>query len=259
MSSGASIVWGRNSGGSTYYRMGFSYTKPCGDNTWTSIGFSSAHIGVSSASNRAWIVQENGDLYYRTNVTEINALGDGWEQVESVSEGLTKHVSVGESGVWAVNDANQLYYRVNTSMYDGYNETGSEWKHVSDDVTYVSSGYGVVWGINSAQQVLFREGVSLDNVIGNKWVTVEGSLKQISVDTFSNAVWGVYTSGNIVLKHRFEPAVHLGTGSSWDQVEGGLTLVSAGQAAVFAVNNGKSVFCRKYTHKDSNNLGKMNE
>ena len=257
MSSGASIVWGRNSGGSTYYRMGFSDAKPCGDNTWTSIGFTSAQISVSSTNNRVWIVKGNGDLYRRTNVTETNALGDDWELVQGVAEGIVKQVSVGESGVWAVTDANQLYYRVGTSIYDGNDETGSEWKHVSDDVANVSSGYGVVWGINSAQQVLFREGVSLDNVTGSNWVTVEGSLKQISVDTVNNAVWGV--TSNKAIKRSFE-SVLVGKGSAWEQPGGGLRMVSAGQASVFGVNGHDNVFCRQITHKSSNYLGmSMNE
>ncbi len=42
-----------------------------------------------------------------------------------------------------------------------------------------------------------RIGIGPDNPIGSEWTRIGGDLKQISVDSVNNAVWGVSTTNQI--------------------------------------------------------------
>ena len=190
ISSGKNIVWGSNPSHVVYYRTGINESNPCGsgwkvdaDNT-----IRAASLSVSSRNNRAWLITPNDEIFRRIGVTVTNPVGIGWTQVA----GSLVTVTVGDAGVWGIDSLGDIMYRMGTSINDGGDEEGYGWKKVSGSLTTISSGNAIVWGTDSENQVYYRAGICYGNPTGNSWGVLQGSvLKQISVDTLNNAVWGV--------------------------------------------------------------------
>ncbi len=197
ISSGLSVVW----------MIAFKQTLYLTDannlrNDWQSTNFEYVQISVSGVDNKVWAVKAGGRIFRRTGVTDSVPAGRWWEQVP----GSLTQVSVGLAGVWGVDEQHKIYYRNETGQYDGQQEVGSNWLSVPGNLSYVSSGNGVVWGaqtLDSGYRILIRQGICTGAPTGTHWTQVDGDLKQISVDTSNNAVWGVDSSDKI-FKRNFD-------------------------------------------------------
>ena len=93
-----------------------------------------------------------------------------------------KQIDSGPAGiVWGVNKDDDIYCR------DGIkneNPKGTDWKHISGKLKYVSCGPYGCWGVNSLDNIYFRRGVTAAECSGTGWVRVSGLLRQLEVSAY---------------------------------------------------------------------------
>ncbi|KAL5251916.1 hypothetical protein ACHWQZ_G014899 [Mnemiopsis leidyi] len=151
------------------------------------------------------------------------AITAAWEQIPG---GLTR-ISNGQSGVWGVNKNDNIYK---------LNADGASWTQISGGLVQVSSGASV-WGVNRHDNIYKYLG-------NNKWQQIPGGLTNIDVSD-KDHVWGINRNNNI---YRW-------TGSSWQQITGGLIQISVGESGVWGVNAANNIYYRTGTYGDVDTAG----
>ncbi|XP_019639652.1 PREDICTED: IgGFc-binding protein-like [Branchiostoma belcheri] len=230
---GWSGVWGVNSRGVVFYRVGTAGKEGHFGKEWKQIDGNLAQISsgkgivwggitdkvwygkvwrlvtgqplrsvcVSSSSNFVWGVSTTGTVWRRTGITTSNLIGTGWQQVPggSAIRGGLSHVSIGYCGVWGVTSSGVIWHRSGT--YGGKGSAGTGWVQVTGyQLVSISVGYNVVWGVSTIGQVFIRIGIMAQTPQGTAWRLVGGSLTQIYVSSSSNRVWGCGLSHHIYLR-----------------------------------------------------------
>lgn len=162
-----------------------------------------------------WALKTDGSIY-RRNL-------DGWEHIS----GVLKQISVGDNNsIWGISNSNE-----------SYRWNGSSWTPMNHKLTHVSVGYDdTVWGIEPDDKIVKF------NASENKWETMSGLLKQISVGNKYH-IWGTSSAGYIFRWN----------GSSWDHLNQKFAYVSVGaDGEAWALNaNGQN-----YRWQDNAFVGK---
>lgn len=194
ISSGKDQVWGVDKNYQVYYRSGISASNPTGTE-WKKIFGRMAQVSVSSFDNALWAVNNNNQVFRRTETSELLG-GKGWKPI---IPGSLASVSVGKAGVWGVHKNGKVYFRTGTGAYDGNSETGTEWKQVQPTVLFktISVGDDAVYGTTISNTIKVRMGISSTRPYGTYWKFIPGNLKQISVNANDDTVWGVDTNDKI--------------------------------------------------------------
>jgi len=188
--SGRDVVWGTNAGGDVYYRSGMSASNPTGTG-WVKVdGLVAAQVSVSDLDGKVWAVDRSGTVHRRTGVSSELPSGASWEAVPGI---VARYVDVGGAGVWATDTADNIYYRTDSRE----DCEGSGWQRVDGKLAQVASGGEAVWGVTQSGGIYYRLGVTATRPIGSEWLQIPGGLKQLSVSTDNNALWGVNANNEI--------------------------------------------------------------
>ncbi|XP_019614795.1 PREDICTED: IgGFc-binding protein-like [Branchiostoma belcheri] len=157
---GWSGVWGVNSRGVVFYRVGTAGKEGHFGREWKQIDGNLAQI--SSGKGIVWGVNSRGKIYVRIGITEKVSHGKDWRLVTGQP---LRSVCVSSSSnfVW------------------GVSTTGTVWRRT---------------GITTGNLI----GITAQRPQGTAWRLVGGSLTQIYVSSSSNRVWGCGLSHHIYLR-----------------------------------------------------------
>ncbi|XP_035695740.1 uncharacterized protein LOC118429367 [Branchiostoma floridae] len=217
---GLSGVWGVNSRGVVFYRVG-TYGKEGHFGTeWKQVDGNL--VQISSGNGIVWGVDRRNQVYVRTGMTVMIAYRTTWNMV---SGRPLKSVCVSSSSnfVWGVCPCGTIWRRTGITAR---NPIGTGWAQVSGPVirglSYVSIGHCGAWAVTSTGAIWYRIGTygGTDSA-GTRWVQVTGSLVSISVGY--NVVWGVSAIGQVFI--RIGITAQTPQGTAWRLVGGSLTQI----------------------------------
>ncbi|XP_069478135.1 fish-egg lectin-like isoform X3 [Ambystoma mexicanum] len=166
----------------------------------------------------------NGQVFGVNSAGMIYTLYSGsWTQLP----GALTHVSVGAAGVWGVNRGNLIYKLV-----------GAEWVQTQGLLKQVDAGGAqFISGANMNDDIFCLGNsatVSVKDGSALPWVNIEGKLKYYSCGPLG--CWGVNSADDIY--YRFGSTPSSCQGSSWQQVEGKLSMIEVGSdCSVYGVNS----------------------
>jgi len=157
---------------------------------------------------------------------QAQTLETGWQ----VYPGALKQVAVGPYGVWGVIGNGTILKK-----------TSNSWEQVDGELQDISVGGNSVWGVNSVGDIWMRVGED------GGWTQIEGKLKQVSVSGLDDSVvWGVNPQNET---RRWKG------GNNWEQISGGLTVVSCGQSGVWGVSHDDKILYRNGTYGGGSTAG----
>ncbi|XP_069478131.1 fish-egg lectin-like [Ambystoma mexicanum] len=183
----------------------------------------------------------NGQVFGVNSAGMIYTLYSGsWTQLP----GALTHVSVGAAGVWGVNRDNLIYKLV-----------GAEWVQTQGLLKQVDAGGAqFISGANMKDDIFClgnNATVSVKDGSALPWVNIEGKLKYYSCGPLG--CWGVNSADDIY--YRFGSTPSSCQGSSWQQVEGKLSMIEVGSdRSVYGVNSEGDMY-RRNGISASNPLG----
>ncbi|XP_035695727.1 uncharacterized protein LOC118429352 [Branchiostoma floridae] len=219
---GWSGVWGVNSRGVVFYRVG-TYGKESHFGTeWKPIDGNL--VQISSGKGIVWGVDRRNQVYARIGITVQKVYGSSWRVVTGRP---LKSVCVSSSSnsVWGICPCGTIWRRTGITAR---NLIGTGWQLIPGGSTirgglsYVSIGYCGVWGVTSSGAIWYRIGTyGGTGSAGTRWVQVTGSLVSISVGY--NVVWGVSAIGQVFIRIGITAKVPQGT--AWRLVGGSLTQI----------------------------------
>lgn len=186
---GYNVVWGVSADLRVFMRKDISPQNPEGSD-WQQIEGRLNQVSVAS-EGFVWGVNEQGEIFHRVNASIANPVGQRWEQVK----GNLKQVSVGSAGTFGVDKSNDVYYREGTHGNSGL--TGTSWKKINGrKLKYISSGANFVIGVTPDNEIYKRDGITAVKPTGEKWVKVEGRLRQ--VEHYNYIIYGTNDNDYVV-------------------------------------------------------------
>ncbi|XP_078571553.1 uncharacterized protein LOC144859138 [Branchiostoma floridae x Branchiostoma japonicum] len=231
-------VWGVNSAGEVYYRVG-SYGNEGKGTGWKKVdGTPMKHISVGR--DIVWALNTHGGVHKRIGVSSANPGGLSWEVMEGsfrtlhassssgavwgvgssgrifklvkepprerwrrlgyVARGLKfNSISAGRSGVWAVHDSGLIYHLRGTyGNEDSFGERGGL-TLVPGRFKHLSVGNGIVWGTNSKGEIYYWRG-DPTTTRENKWKKIDGNKAYVHVSSTTNHLWGVNGIGHVYMR-----------------------------------------------------------
>jgi carbonic anhydrase len=190
ISVGESGVWGVNSGGTVYFRVGIDADNLRGTG-WTSrwSGYSQVSSGrhgvwlvsakyvvsfaspessasptpipsptpnitqVSAGRYGVWARDTSGGVFYRVGVNDAKPMGDKWARLTTPYK--MGDISSGDFGVWAVEQypKNNLYFLRDSMTGTLEKPAGSIFSKVDSNISRVSSGFLGVWALGTGGSV----------------------------------------------------------------------------------------------------------
>jgi len=158
-------------------------------------------------------VDEEGQVYWRTGITDGAFGGDGWTTIPDSP--LMNHVTVCDTGIfWGSTPDHKVFMR---SGVDDDTPMGTEWIEVISDLhnlRQVSCGRrGWLVGRDTSNRLLMRGEISADNDQGNFWTEVDSSLEvryaSIGID---GQIWAVSMDGTPMMRTDVNDEQPTGTG-----------------------------------------------
>ncbi|XP_064596781.1 tectonin beta-propeller repeat-containing protein 1-like [Liolophura sinensis] len=188
---GTFTVWGVNSDGTVFIRVGIDAYNPIGCD-WVEVPRKMKQVSISPKGH-VWATDGINCVYRRVGVTIDNNMGTAWEKIN----GSLQQITVGSAGVWGVNGLGEVFYREGT--YNDPDNAGTSWTLLPEKrFVEVSSGEGKLWGTDENEDVFYRAGLSFTTPTGLKWVKLDGRMRQI--DVWFGSAWG---TGNITVPNIF--------------------------------------------------------
>ena len=134
-------LWGVDSGGTIYRRLGISASKP-GGTSWQLIPGRLADISVGDSG--VWGVYSDGFIWYRTGTGKYagnSKKGSGWKRVP----GDLTTISSGKGLVYGTTRDNDIWVRLGISSKT---PTGTKWKKIPGKLMEISvdTVSNSVWG-----------------------------------------------------------------------------------------------------------------
>eukprot|EP00586_Coscinodiscus_wailesii_P012533 CAMPEP_0172512362 /NCGR_PEP_ID=MMETSP1066-20121228/244009_1 /TAXON_ID=671091 /ORGANISM="Coscinodiscus wailesii, Strain CCMP2513" /LENGTH=311 /DNA_ID=CAMNT_0013292145 /DNA_START=53 /DNA_END=988 /DNA_ORIENTATION=- len=168
-------IWGTDYDDKVWYRAGRN-------GTWREMGGNCAQISVSGDNNHLWCVDDKEQIYFR------HGKHGRWER----KDGSFTHVSVNHNGdaVWAVNSRGEVWFR--EGRYGSWSKISTNFIAKRLDVS--GDGTLIIAVDSDYKNMYYRRGVP-----GN-WISMDGSLYQISIDDEGGNIWG--TSRNHEINYR---------------------------------------------------------
>ncbi|XP_014665081.1 PREDICTED: perivitellin-2 31 kDa subunit-like [Priapulus caudatus] len=192
VSSANNIVWAIAYDNDTlWYRRGINDDNPTGLK-WVQVTGEASLVSANQVNNDKWCIRNSNETYNHIGPSAYYSRGSSW----IFMKGWTKWVSVGQAGVWVVSTTNEIFFRIGTGS--GVGGEGTGWEQVDGSLKQVSSGDRVVWGVDENNSIFKRTGITVSNPVGTAWESVHGSLSLVSVNSVSNAVWGL--DGSLVYR-----------------------------------------------------------
>ncbi|XP_030069430.1 fish-egg lectin [Microcaecilia unicolor] len=195
-------------------------------------GLSSAMLCVQIPGNLKQIDVSNGHVFGVNYEDQIYTwYENSWTQIN----GALKHVSVGPAGIWGVNRGDSIYRMV-----------GGKWVQMQGLLKQIDAGGDeFISGANSNDDIfcMSKSGTIPAKVQSSSlpWVQIEGKLKYISCGSLG--CWGVNSGDDIYYLWNSSPDSC--QGSSWQHVEGKLSMIEAGtEGTVYGVNAQGMVYHR---------------
>ncbi|CAH1274250.1 FCGBP [Branchiostoma lanceolatum] len=219
---GWSGVWGVNSRGVVFYRVGTYGREGHFGKEWKQLDGNL--VQISSGKGIVWGVNSRSQVYVRIGITVKVAYGSQWKVVTGRP---LKSVCVSSSSnfVWGVSTGGTVWRRTGITTS---NLIGTGWQQIPGGsairggLSYVSIGYCGVWGVTSSGAIWYRSGTyGGKGSAGTRWVPVTGSLVSISVGY--NVVWGVSAIGQVFIRIGITAQTPVGT--AWRLVGGSLTQI----------------------------------
>ncbi len=156
-----------------------------------------------------WGLDDDNQIWVRTNVTEANPDGGEWLAVP----GTLAQVDAGVKSVWGVDPEGNVLMREGISRE---NARGTDWVEVPGQLAMVTVGEPhMVWALNQEGQILVRTGIDEETPEGTAWDMLDdGAFKHISVGF--GAVWAVDAEGRVFCRLGITPQTP--TGTDWSEI-----------------------------------------
>ncbi|XP_078500224.1 fish-egg lectin-like [Lissotriton helveticus] len=170
---------------------------------------------IDTGNGQVFGVNANDNIY--------TFYSNGWTQIP----GALKHVSVGAAGVWGVNRNNNIYKLV-----------GGDWAQTDGLLKQIDAGGAqFISGANMNDDIFClhdQATVSTNDGSTLPWSHIDGKLKYYSCGPLG--CWGVNSADDIYYRSSVTPSSC--SGSSWQQVEGKLSMIEVGSdGSVYGVNS----------------------
>ncbi|XP_035695721.1 uncharacterized protein LOC118429347 [Branchiostoma floridae] len=234
-------VWGVNSAGVVYYRVGTYGNERVPGTGWLTVTGAVRLVQISSGQGIVWGVTARYRVYVRIGITAQRPQGTRWTQIRGRA---LKSVCVSGNYVWGATTTGTVYYRTGVTAA---RQSGTGWAQVRGSpirgLSYVSIGHCGVWGVTSSGTIWYRSGTyGGTGSVGTGWVQVTGSLVSISVGY--NVVWGVSAIGQVFIRVGITAETPQGT--AWLLVGGSLTqiYVSSSSNRVWGCGLGRHIYLR---------------
>ncbi|XP_060105877.1 uncharacterized protein LOC132579492 [Heteronotia binoei] len=250
-------VYGANSAGQIYRRVGISAANPIGT-AWEHLSLDLGAIKhVSYDLGHLWVLTtegkilnckvsdceqvpgaltqidvSNGQVFGVNSASNIYTLyGNTWTQLPG---GLT-HVTTGPSGVWGVNSNHNIYRLV-----------GGSWRLVTGLLKQIDAGGSqFIVGVNMNDDIYClpkSAAIAADGSSALPWIHIEGKLKYYSCGPLG--CWGVNSADAIYFRHDVTPDSC--AGSRWQNVPGGLSMIEVGtEGDVYGANSAGQIYRRE--------------
>jgi hypothetical protein len=189
---GGHAVWATAGDGSVYLRDGCCDAQPMGLG-WRLVDGRLKMLSVSP-SGRVVGVNRAGKIFYRSGVTDENPMGDAWAKIA----GAATSVAAGDCALWALSKSGEIFFRAgfDPSRARDLSYWGERWQKCDGRAAHLSTGSGVVYIVSDAGVVSRREGLTIDDLKGTGWTSID--MKMLSV------------SAGGVFDHALSPSIYSG-------------------------------------------------
>ncbi|KAK6623332.1 hypothetical protein RUM43_009184 [Polyplax serrata] len=188
---------------------------------------------IASSSDTLWVLSENGNIYSRLGLSDINLLGNSWRELRLPQIDNLKliWVSCGCDVAWGCDIHGRTFITIGSPHHMATNIFDAAWlevegrpKGVQFAKVFVGPQFYMVWAIDTKGNLYVREGIFSNYQIGTSWVHV-GGIEAVHVSISGTSVWALATNGNVYRRCGISERNYIG--DYWKNIPGNFRVITS--------------------------------